>query len=466
MKFSHLASTPWPNRILAGTLAVFSLIGMIRVYSSGAKALATLTDAEKQSISTSYDLDALTAGEHANNTVYGKYSLLNTVQLLDCNGIAIPDTDAWYNLVGTRTLTHNTRYLADRLVSDPDSAGQYHVLRGTCRSDSTTKIVSTTLNSSLQDQLYNYLSENELTASLLVTRTATGNTLAAVSTPSEAYNAEHPEDGALINRNFYKISPGSTQKIAALLVIAAAGGDLSTPYECTGQFISSDGEIIQDSGVHGVIDDASGALANSCNCWIADRISKLDNQTVIDLFRSLGYLVNEDNTLTDLDGVPRSMSSLTLNTMEWNFSSVWNVVGEAEVMINPFDLASIASAIETGGEACQPHLLSDETTSCITENWPEELISALPTVKEILHTVYSNSYVQRGFPSSISWAKTGTSEYDSSNQNTGRRLVACTQSGLTFYLAVENYKVDGVITTELSLEQIASDITAILDTAA
>lgn len=462
MKFSHIASTPWPNRILAGTLAALSLFGMVRIYTSGAKALATLTDSEKQSISTSYDLEALSAGEHTSNTTYGKYSLLNTVQLLDCNGVILPDTAAWYNLVGTRTLSHNTRYLADRLVSDPDAAGQYHVLTGTRRSDSTVKSVSTTLNSSLQEQIYNYLTDNELTASVLVTRTATGDILSAVSTPSEADNAEHPEDGALINRNFYKLSPGSTQKIATLLVIAAAGGDLSTPYECTGQFISADGEIIQDSGVHGMIDSA-GALANSCNCWFADRISKLDNQKVIELFRSLGYLVNEDNTLTELDDVPHSTSSLTLNTMEWNFSSVWNVVGEAEVMINPFDLTSIASAIETGGEACQPHLLSGEKTNCITENWSEELISVLPEVKEILHAAYNDSYVQRGFPDSLCFAKTGTAEYDSTNQNTGRRLVACTQSGLTFYLAVENYKTDGVITTDLSLEQIASDLTAILD---
>lgn len=465
MKFSQIASTPWANRILAGTLAVCSLIGLVRIYGSGAKALETLSDTEKQSISTSYDLAALAAGEHADNTTYGKYSLLNTVQLLACDGTVITNASAWYNLIGTRTLKHNTRYLADQLVSDPDSAGQYHVLTGTRRSDNSTKTVSTTLDSSLQEQIYNYLTENELTASVLVTRTTTGDTLAAVSTPSEVYNAEHPEDGALINRNFYKLSPGSTQKIATLLVIAAAGGDLSSPYECTGQFISADGEIIQDSGVHGVI-DVSGAMENSCNCWFADRISKLDNKKVIELFRDLGYLVNEDNALTSIDGVPRSTSSLTLNTMEWNFSSVWNVVGEAEVMINPFDLTAIASAIETGGEACQPHLLSGEKTNCITESWSDELASALPLVKEILLSTYSNSYIQRGFPDSLSFAKTGTTEYDSSNQNTGRRLVACTQSGLTFYLAIENYKIDGEITTELSLEQITSDLTAILDTVA
>lgn len=464
MKFSHLASTPWPNRALAGTLAALSLFGMVRIYASGAKALENVSDIEKQSISTSYDLTALSAGERTNNTTYGKYSLLNSVQLLDCEGNAIPDTDAFYNLVGTRTLTHNTRYLADRLVSDPNPAEQYHVFTGTRRSDSATKVVSTTLNSTLQEQIYNYLTENELTASVLVTRTTTGDTLACVSTPSEIYNAEHPEDGALINRNFYKLSPGSTQKLATLLVIAAAGGDLSTPYECTGQFISADGEIIQDSGVHGVI-DAAGAVAASCNCYFADRISKLDNKTVIELFQSLGYLVNESISLTDLDGVPRSISSLTLNTMEWNFSSVWNVVGEAEVMINPFDLASIASAIETDGEACQPHLLSGEKTASIAENWPEELTSVLPTVKEILHTAYGDSYIQRGFPDSLSFAKTGTAEYDNTSQNTGRRLVACTQSGLTVYLAVENYKKDGALTTSLSLEQITADLTSILDTA-
>ena len=459
---SRIAATPWLNRLLAGVLVVFALFGMVKIYASGAKAMSTISTAEKKLMSQSYDLDALEEGETENNTEYGKYSLLNSALLLDSDGNEIVESEAWYNLIGGRTTAHNTRYLSDCLVADPDAAEQYNPLTGIRRSDDCVKTVSTTLNSTLQEQIYAYLSEHDLTASVLITEAASGATLAAVSAPSAFYTDTNAESDALINKNFYKLSPGSTQKVATLLVIAAAGGDLTTPFECTGEYTASDGEVIKDSGVHGAV-DAAGAVANSCNCWFADRISQLDNNKVIELFEAMGYLVNEENALTNIDGVPRSVSSLSINTMMWNYSSIWNILGEAEAMVSPFDMTAIIATIETSGESQQAHVVAGAETAAVTDGWAEELKAALPTVREIMHTAYDTSYVQRGFPEEIAIAKTGTTEYDSTGLNTGRRLVGCTKSGYAFYIAVENYKVNGEVTTDLTIEQIANDVMTMLD---
>lgn len=449
---THLLSGTWVNRIVAAVLLLFGLVGLIRIYANGAAALETVTGKELLNLSRSYDLDALEAGVRDNNQVRSNYSLLNNVQLLDRDGTAIPDDAAFHNLVGVRTLNHNTRYLSDRLVADPERAEQYSVLTGTRRSDDPLVTAATTLNSAMQESLYAYLTEHGLDASLLVMQADTGDVLAAVSAG---------EADSELNRNFYKLSPGSTQKLASLLVLAAAGADLDTPFECTGEFVTADGEVVHDSGVHGVV-DAAGAVANSCNCWFADRFSKLDNKTVIELFRSLGYLVNEEAALVSIDGVPRSKSSMALNTMQWNYSSVWNVIGEAEVQVSPFDLCAIASAVWSS-DTQQAHLLAGETTPAIIDGWPEELKAALPTVREIMQTAYQVSYLARSFPETLAFGKTGTTEYDSSGLNTGRRFIGVSQSGKVFYLAVEHYKVDGVDTTDLSLEQMVSDLTALLD---
>ena len=452
----HILASPWPNRLIAGVLAALGLFGLLRIYASGAAALNNVMNTELVNLSLSYDLNALKAGVRDDNMGHGAYSLLNDVQLLDRDGTALPDDAAFSNLAGIRTLNHNTRYLNDKLISDPDRAGQYSPLTGTRRSDSPAKTAITTLDSALQERLYTYLTEHKLEASVLVTGD-NGDVLTAVSTPSGG-----EADGALLNRNLYKLSPGSTQKLASLLVIAAAGGDLTTPFECTGEYTAEDGEIVRDSGVHGAV-DAVGAFANSCNCWFADRISQLNLETVIELYRSLGYLVNEDATLTSVDGVPRSMSNIKLNTVQWNHNSLWNVIGEDAAMVNPFDLCAIISAV-SNPDARQAHFLSDETTAVIIDSWPEELKAALPTVNSIMQAAYQASYIQRGFPDSLLMGKTGTAEYDDSGLNTARRFVGVTRYGKAFYLAIEHYQVDGVITTELTLEQMVSDIAALLDT--
>ena len=450
----HILASPWPNRLIAGALAVLGLFGLLRIYASGAAALENVTNTELVNLSLSYDINALKVGVRDDNMGHGAYSLLNDVQLLDPNGTALPDDAAFYNLVGIRTLNHNTRYLNDRLIADPDRAAQYSPLTGTRRSDSPLQTATTTLDTAMQEQIYAYLTGHGLEASVLVTGDD-GAVLAAVSTPSGG-----EADGALLNRNLYKLSPGSTQKLASLLVIAAAGGDLTTPYECTGEFVAEDGEVVKDSAVHGMV-DAAGAFANSCNCWFADRISQLDHDTVAELYRSLGYLVNDDAALTSVDGVPRSMSSVKLNTVQWDHNSLWNVIGEDTALVSPFDLCAIISAVGNA-DARHAHFLSGETTSAIIDSWPETLKAALPTVGEIMQTAYQASYVQRGFPDSLVMGKTGTAEYDDSGENTGRRFVGLTQSGKTLYLAVEDYKVDGVVTTELTLEQMVSDIVPLI----
>lgn len=443
---------PWTNRVVALALVLLGLVGLIRIYANGAAALDTITSKELMNISLSYDLNALKAGVWDDNRGHGAYSLLNDVRLLDRDGAALPDDAAFYNLVGVRTLDHNTRYLNDRLVADPDRAAQYSPLTGVRRNDSPAKTASTTLDTALQEQIYAYLTENALNAIALVADANSGEVLAAVSCGSE--------ESDLLNRTLRTFSPGSTQKLTSLLVIAAAGGDLTTPYECKGEFVAEDGQIVRDSGVHGTV-DAAGAFANSCNCWFADRISKLDHETVNELYRSLGYLVNEETRLTSVDGVPRSMSSVKLNTVQWDYNSLWNVIGEDTALVNPFDLCGILSAVGDP-DARQAHFLSGETTSAIIDNWPEELKAALPTVNGIMQAAYQNSYIQRGFPDSLLMGKTGTAEYNSTGDDTGRRFIGLTQSGKVFYLAVEDYKVDGVITTDLTLEQMVSDLAPLI----
>lgn len=176
------------------------------------------------------------------------------------------------------------------------------------------------------------------------------------------------EDGSLLNKNFYKFPPGSTQKIATLIAARENMSENllnSKSYECKGSYINAYNQHIDchsDYG-HGVQNIAQG-FANSCNPFFAQLVADPDFSLdgTIGSLRDLGYSVNGSTPMKlEINNMTVQTASTEL-TDKNEFSTQWGYIGQGKTMVSPCMLMMWQSAIANGtGTATKPHLISYTT---------------------------------------------------------------------------------------------------------
>ncbi len=198
----------------------------------------------------------------------------------------------------------------------------------------------------------------------------TGDVYICVSRPGlNPFNGfENLEDGSLLNKNFFKFPPGSTQKIATLIAARETMSEEllnSKSYNCSGSYRNAyDQDIIchTPSG-HGMQNIAEG-FRNSCNPFFAQLVADPDfslDDTIRSL-RNIGYSVNESTPMKlEINNMSVQTASTVLKDKN-EFSTQWGYIGQGETMVSPCMLMMLQSAIanETG-IATKPHMINHTT---------------------------------------------------------------------------------------------------------
>lgn len=179
---------------------------------------------------------------------------------------------------------------------------------------------------------------------------------------------ENLEEGSLLNKNFFKFPPGSTQKIATLIAARENMSEEllnSKSYNCSGIYKNAyDQDIIcHTSSGHGMQGIADG-FKNSCNPFFAQLVADPDfslEDTICSL-RNLGYSVNKSTPMKlEINNMTVQTASTVLNDKN-EFSTQWGYIGQGETMVSPCMMMMIQSAIANeNGIAAKPHLINHTT---------------------------------------------------------------------------------------------------------
>ncbi|MCX7703611.1 MAG: penicillin-binding transpeptidase domain-containing protein [Planctomycetota bacterium] len=161
------------------------------------------------------------------------------------------------------------------------------------------KDVYLTLDSSLQEALYDAFKKRGLTGAAVLLHPFTGEILALVSHPSfdpnriresAYYKALLEPPYPLLERSFRSAySPGSTMKIAAAIAALSEGTITSTTYfECRGYHKNpSSFRCWIYPSAHGP-QNLSDALKHSCNAFFFELADRMDGDKLVEWFRRLG----------------------------------------------------------------------------------------------------------------------------------------------------------------------------------
>ncbi len=222
--------------------------------------------------------------------------------------------------------------------------------------------IVTTLDTGLQNEVYNALGTNR--GSAIVIEPSTGKILAMVSKPDFDPNSlaadwnsitAEGSDSVLLNRATQGLyPPGSTFKIVTLLEYLRENPltyeDYS--YTCDGTFELGDRTIncIQ-STAHGV-EDTVLSFAHSCNCSFINMGLSLEIKKYMKTAEQLLF----NSKLPVPMEYNESQFVLTDDSSEWDIAQT--SFGQGKTLITPMHLALIGCAIANEGTLMKPYLLS------------------------------------------------------------------------------------------------------------
>lgn len=459
-----LEPTIWLPLFTAAAVLFLFLWGVVFIFSQQEEALQDASYAEKRWFSLKVDpsvpVDPENPGSAKNVVENPSYAMVGPVYSADGIELFSPARDsacpAWYSLIGFPGMGERYLTCTYEPLFLPNSISLFTGTRG---SHPESLSLTLTIPDSIQETMYQAMTQAGVQGNCFAFDTATGETLAMVSTTAEAG----------LNANLYSGSPGSTFKPVTILLAARQGIDLSSrQHTCTGSYtLQADGTCINCTGVHGSL-DAVHALANSCNCWFAALCEKLDPvQTCKDLLE-MGFTVSdgEQDTLgrslstyqtqnggDPMDFLPRSASRVVLHGT-WDFESVFNLIGQTSVQVNPIHMSYVLSCIAAGeNEALFPHLKLTPFSGpkeVLFPDTPDE--DALAFTSQLWKQAFAAGYGQEY--GRLDLAKTGTTQVVNGGfTDTQKRLTG--MIGTTFfYIAVDNHQTSsgtlGVLPLDLA----------------
>ncbi|MEE0945820.1 MAG: penicillin-binding transpeptidase domain-containing protein [Acutalibacteraceae bacterium] len=273
----------------------------------------------------------------------------------------------------------------------------------------------------------------------------TGEVYTAISLPGYSSTS----DASYINRCFSSVYiPGSTMKFVTSLIAIEQNIDLNKiTFTCSGSLTLPDGNTVTCPGSHGKQSFNQG-LANSCNCFFAHIIMKLDVEKAINTLKNMGFAVNQDTVQNGkIDRLSKETSRLNM-TNTATFKNVWNLIGQGSSQVNPVDMAVLAGAVANGGKAASPYIVqsivnpnkknrtiyeaSIKQNTYLPEKTAEKMQKHWGKAVEI-------GYYPAGYSKSITYAKTGTAETDSKGSKNKTLVGVIEESNTAFYIVVEDW---------------------------
>lgn len=193
----------------------------------------------------------------------------------------------------------------------------------------------------------------------VVTDIDTGAVLAMASVPvydvNDVSKSLDDEDSPFINRAISPFSVGSVFKIIVAAAALESGVPETLEYDCRGS--------IEQSGVvfnchkrdgHGLLDMA-GALANSCNTYFVNLITKFNIGEVIELayYMGLGTPLKLAASITADGGFLPDPETFDSAAAAANLA-----FGQGALMATPLQMTGAVAAVANGGIYKEPYLLS------------------------------------------------------------------------------------------------------------
>lgn len=353
---------------------------------------------------------------------------------------------ALYSLLGSplQVISNSLVPRYDDVLSGRES---YSLWQGADSLEGTGSDLMLTLDSNAQKAVTSLLESHGISGLAAACDASTGALLCLVSTPAagpEEDIASLPE-GALLNKNLYTTTAGSTMKLVttALLVEQAGAEPLRQyRYTCRGtDNLRADGAAVTCITRQGEQDIVS-ALGYSCNTFFANAIQDL--LSVEDTAQALvryGFAPQEEQKTLGL----LTYQPSTVTFSDYTFSSVWSLIGQISE-VSPLDMLAFTSSLFHGGQAPTPYLIDSQTNRTHTEL----LAQTQPTHRSILSPetagqvailwteAYETYYDLSLYHPSITAAKTGTAQTGNGRVN---KLLAGYSADLdvAFFLSLENW---------------------------
>ena len=372
--------------------------------------------------------------------------------------------DLYGSIVGDGNNIHNSLVYK---FSDELKPGNINFITGYRKIEEKPRVMKTTLlsESSLQEIAKMFGSDS---GCCFAYNYETGEVYTALSFP--AYNP-YKSNPSFINRCYNGIYiPGSTMKVITTIIAVEQGINLKkVNYECDSVYELPNGKEIECVyGIsHGKVDYAKG-IGESCNGYFVNLASQFNIDEALETLRMLGFKVNgKVETKVSTNDLSTSTSSVEITDLS-TFSGAWSFAGQGDDQVNPVHMAMIAGAIANGGKAAEPYIvksiynpnkdkfvyqakgaemtkfMSSKTANTVAKLW-----------KSGVEEYYYNTY--KNISEKISYAKTGTAEYDDNDSKYTNKLLMGTieESKTAFYIVVEH-------NSELEPIQVANKLVDIL----
>ncbi len=304
---------------------------------------------------------------NSSGVILGKVYDRNGDVLFDQN--ATPDTygnDYFTDI--SNVIGNDSGRMTNTLVSENIQYLNNYSFSAGNRGDDGKSAIYTTLNHNANRAVYDAFGGKNGTA--IAYNYLTGEILVCVSKPGLNPFGGYTdlEDGTLLNKAFYKFTPGSTQKIATLIAARETMGTellSSKLYSCSGSYNNMNGQTIYCHNLDGHGEqNIYQAFANSCNPFFAQLVEDQDFNIdlAIDALKQMGYSVNKSEPYTlEINNIGVQAASTTL-TDKHEFSTQWGFIGQGETMVSPCMLMMWQSAIANGtGKSVKPYFISHTT---------------------------------------------------------------------------------------------------------
>lgn len=428
-------------------LLVMGVFGLLRLYSLAPEACASLTYAERRTMSLAVDP---TIEDFDHNFVERPVSLFGRVVTADSktifDAVNLENLGNSYASMGSLLGTYQaieaegTKYILNCYRDTIFPTVTWNSMSGVEESNGA---VNLTIDTRLQNAVYEAMVERGVIGSITV-MDYDGNLLALCSTPGWGCEG----DGSFINRALYPTVPGSTQKLVTSVLLERLTDDAaSRRFTCHGAYTLPDGQVIRCTGVHGE-NDLAGAIGKSCNAWFAQAVLELDVKKAKTALALLGVGVNETPRV-QLGNIPIEGSSVALGE-EWQFNSLWCLIGQAEAMVSPIKMCELLGTLATEGRGVRARLTLDAPVETIP--YDDEMMAAFSRTYADWQEGYERCYDKNLYGPYITAAKTGTA--DGLPGNVTHKLLACVSEPLhaVTYIVVENYTECRVNPAELARE--------------
>lgn len=351
--------------------------------------------------------------------------------------------DAWISLLGKKSnfsgKNTSSKYLLDNYKDVLFRDIEFDVLEGfTC---SYSPDITLTINSHIQEDIYEYLKENNIYGSVTAYNYETGNIICMASYGKYDNSNKEIE----YNNSLNITSPGSTMKLITLFLLIDQDLDpVQMKFNCNGSYkLKTDGKVISCSGNHGLI-NGEDAIGRSCNCWFAQAIEKLNLTIAVKTLKEIGFDTNGKPHDKYIGKLKRAGSVTNINTVDnANFKNVWDLIGLIDTRINPIDMLRVIGCYATGGNAFEPRILINDSKEKISFGIlnQKKFDKALEIWKKGFAEKYSITY--KNLNENITVAKTGTND-NVNGKGTQEQKLLCGYSKkerIAFFIEYQNYAI-------------------------